>query len=60
MLGKTSKNFFDFAASRAYYTAFYCATAVLLNDGLDFSKHSGVIASIHQRFVKISFIPISG
>jgi uncharacterized protein (UPF0332 family) len=23
-----------------------------LNEGLDFSKHSGVIASIHQRFVK--------
>jgi len=24
----------------------------LLKEGLDFSKHSGVIASIHQRFVK--------
>lgn len=46
------KGFHDFAASRAYYAAFYGATAVLLNDGLDFSKHSGVIASIHQRFVK--------
>jgi uncharacterized protein (UPF0332 family) len=42
----------DFAASRAYYAAFYGATAVLLKEGLDFSKHSGVIASIHQRFVK--------
>jgi uncharacterized protein (UPF0332 family) len=42
----------DFAALRAYYAAFYAATAVLLNEGLDFSKHSGVIASIHQRFVK--------
>ena len=42
----------DFAASRAYYAAFYGATAILLNEGLDFSKHSGVIASIHQRFVK--------
>jgi uncharacterized protein (UPF0332 family) len=30
----------------------YGATAILLNEGLDFSKHSGVIASIHQRFVK--------
>ena len=46
------KGFHDFAASRAYYAAFYGATAVLLNEGLDFSKHSGVIASIHQRFVK--------
>jgi uncharacterized protein (UPF0332 family) len=44
--------YYDFAASRAYYAAFYGAAAVLLNDGLDFSKHSGVIASIHQQFVK--------
>lgn len=44
--------YYDFAASRAYYAAFYGATAVLLNEGLDFSKHSGVIASIHQRFVR--------
>jgi len=46
------KGYYDFAASRAYYAAFYGATAILLNEGLDFSKHSGVIASIHQRFVK--------
>ena len=46
------KGYHDFAASRAYYAAFYGATAVLLNEDLDFSKHSGVIASIHQRFVK--------
>jgi len=26
-----SSGYFDFAASRAYYTAFYAATAVLLN-----------------------------
>jgi uncharacterized protein (UPF0332 family) len=47
-----AKGYHDFAASRAYYAAFYGAIAVLLNEGLDFSKHSGVIASIHQRFVK--------
>ena len=42
----------DFAASRAYYAAFYAATAVLLNEGVELSKHSAVIASIHQRLVK--------
>lgn len=47
-----SSSFYDFAASRAYYAAFYAATAVLLHEGLEFSKHSAVIASIHQRFVK--------
>lgn len=46
------QGYHDFAASRAYYAAFYGATAVLLNEDLDFSKHSGVIAFIHQRFVK--------
>jgi uncharacterized protein (UPF0332 family) len=44
--------YFDFAASRAYYAAFYAATALLLAEELSFSKHSGVIAHIHQRFVK--------
>lgn len=42
----------DEAASRAYYAAFYAATAVLLGEGLDFGKHSGVIAAVHQRLVK--------
>jgi uncharacterized protein (UPF0332 family) len=47
-----SGGYYDFAASRAYYVAFYAATAVLLNEGVELSKHSAVIASIHQRFVK--------
>ena len=47
-----SGSFYDFGASRAYYAAFYAATALLLREGLEFGKHSGVIASIHQRFVK--------
>lgn len=44
--------YYDFAASRAYYAAFYAATAILLNEGLESSKHSGVVALIHQRLVK--------
>jgi len=44
--------FYDFAASRAYYAAFYGATAALLNEEMELSKHSGVIASIHHRLVK--------
>ena len=47
-----SGRYYDFAASRAYYAAFYAATAALLAEGLEFGKHSGVIASIHQRLVK--------
>jgi len=44
--------YFDFAASRAYYAAFYAATAILLHEEFEFKKHSGVIAAIHRRFVK--------
>ncbi len=47
-----TSGFYDFAASRSYYAAFYAATVALLDEGLEFSKHSGVIASIHQRLVK--------
>lgn len=46
------KGYYDVSASRAYYAAFYAASALLLSDGLDTSKHSGVIALIHQHFVK--------
>ncbi len=47
-----SGSFYDFAASRAYYAAFYAASALLLREGMEFSKHSGVIAAIHRYFVK--------
>lgn len=35
----------DFAASRAYYSLFYTAEALLLSRGLSFSSHSAVIAN---------------
>jgi len=47
-----SGGYYDFAASRAYYAVFYAATALLLSEGLELTKHGAVIASIHQRFVK--------
>jgi uncharacterized protein (UPF0332 family) len=47
-----SGGYHDFAASRADYATFYAASALLLSEGLEFSKHSAVIASVHQRFVK--------
>ena len=46
--GLVVESYCDFAASRA----FYAATAVLLCEELEFSKHSGVIAFIHREFVK--------
>ncbi len=52
-----SQGFPDFAASRAYYTMFYVAKALLLGEGLTFSKHSAVIASFGQRFSKTGRVP---
>jgi uncharacterized protein (UPF0332 family) len=44
--------FFDFAVSRAYYTMFYVAQAMLLGEGLAFSKHSAVIAAFGREFAQ--------
>jgi uncharacterized protein (UPF0332 family) len=42
----------DFAASRAYYSLFYTASALLLSRGLSFSSHSGVIANFGKEFTR--------
>jgi uncharacterized protein (UPF0332 family) len=42
----------DFAASRAYYSLFYTAEALLLSRGLSISSHSAVIANFGKEFAK--------
>lgn len=42
----------DFAASRAYYGCFYVAEALLLDEGLSFSTHSGVIGEYGRIFAR--------
>jgi uncharacterized protein (UPF0332 family) len=51
------RGYHDFAASRAYYTMFYLAEALLLGLGLTFSKHSAVIAAFGERFAKPGIVP---
>jgi uncharacterized protein (UPF0332 family) len=51
------KGYARFAASRAYYTMFYLAEALLLGKGLSFSKHSAVIAAFGQHFAKTGLVP---
>jgi len=48
---------YDFASSRAYYAAFYSMEAVLLKQGLVYSKHSGVISGFAQHFVGTGIFP---
>ena len=47
-----------FAASRAYYTMFYIAEALLLGQGLAFSKHGAVHAAFGQHFAKTGIAPV--
>ena len=51
------RGFYDFAVSRAYYAMFYLAEALLLGEGLAFSKHSAVIAAFGQHFTKMRRVP---
>ncbi len=47
---------FRSASSRAYYTMFYCASALLLTKGLAFSRHGNVVAAFGREFAKTSLL----
>ena len=40
-----------FALNRAYYACFYAASALLLRDGVRFTKHAGVRSAVHRDLV---------
>ncbi len=48
----------DSAVNRAYYAIFYAANALLVTEGLERGKHSGVIALFRERFVKTGIIEV--
>jgi uncharacterized protein (UPF0332 family) len=45
-------NYYDFAASRAYYAMFYVAEALLAHLGQSYSKHSAVISAFGREYIK--------
>ncbi len=48
-----SQGYHGFAASRAYYyVMFYVAEALLVGEGLSFSKHSAVVSAFGQHLVR--------
>lgn len=47
----------DIAASRAYYSMFYVAQALLEIDGLKFSSHSAVIGAFGKHFAATDRLP---
>lgn len=40
------------AANRSYYAMFHCMRSVLVLEGVDFSKHSGVLAYFRKQYIK--------
>ncbi len=42
----------DDSASRAYYSVFHSASALLLSRGFTFHSHTGVLRAINMHFVK--------
>jgi len=46
------------AINRAYYAIFYAANAVLELEGLERSKHSGVLSLFRQKYVKTGKIEV--
>ena len=48
----------DAAASRAYYAAFYAASAYFLSQGKIFSKHAAVEAAVHRDLVRVGTWPV--
>ena len=45
-----------FSVNRIYYACFYTVSAVLLQKGVKFKKHSGVRAAFHKYFVKTGLV----
>jgi uncharacterized protein (UPF0332 family) len=48
----------EFAAARAYYAAFYAASALLLAEGKPFRSHRGPVALIHRDYVRAGRLPL--
>lgn len=40
------------AANRSYYSIFHCIRSLLALEGVDFSKHSGVMSYFQRNYVK--------
>jgi uncharacterized protein len=51
-------NRLSFSVNRIYYACFYVVSAYLLQQRLQFKKHSGVRASFHKHLVKSGLVSI--
>jgi hypothetical protein len=47
---------YEFSINRLYYSVFYAVSALLLENGMSFKKHSGVRSFFHKEFIKEGLI----
>lgn len=47
---------YPFAINRLYYSVFYAASALLLQSGHSFSKHSGVRSAFHKHLIRTQIL----
>lgn len=57
--GVMSLQYWNIAANRLYYSAYYACSALLLSMGIETSTHKGVIRMINMKFVKEGILPLS-
>lgn len=48
--------FYDTSANRSYYAIFHAARAILMLNGQDYKKHSGVIAFFNRDYIKTEIL----
>ena len=51
-----SEGMYETAANRAYYAIFHAARAVLILDGQDYKRHSGVISFFRRDYIKTGIL----
>jgi len=50
------EGYYGVTVSRAYYAMFYATNALLISNGIERSKHSGVLSAFGEHFVKTGLI----
>ena len=51
-----AEEMFETSANRAYYAIFHAARAVLILDGQDYKRHSGVISFFRRDYIKTGIL----
>jgi len=48
----------NFAVNRLYYACFYAVTAIMLRDGKQFARHSGIKSEFVRNYIKTGLVDV--